>query len=195
MSDGPDLLGNYSYIWSSADDGLRDVDVRGKYCDVILPINVVRPPRRGVLEPNKRAVLDVRAALDSIGLVDQNATLGRTAREDFYTSEFNLADLRAKASRRPLRPGVEHQLDAFSPKVQDIPCNFGFHDQIPRPSKTDALSSLIEKLTSPAVNPSPKPAKDSDGRVILPGLGLSRSPTLQGSRTSRKQGDPDAWLE
>lgn len=39
---------------------------------------------------------------------------------------------------------------------------------------TDALGSLMEKLTSPDVNPSPKPVTDRDGRVIHPGPGLSR---------------------
>ncbi|MFM7574493.1 MAG: type I restriction-modification system subunit M N-terminal domain-containing protein, partial [Snowella sp.] len=45
-----------SYIWSIADDVLRDVFVRGKYRDIILPFTVLR--RLDVLlVPTKEAVL------------------------------------------------------------------------------------------------------------------------------------------
>ena len=136
------------------------------------------------------------AALDSIGLVDQKAALRRASGEAFNnTSEFNLADLRARANRRQLRADFEHRLDGFSPNVQDILCSFEFHDESPRPSKVDALGSLIEKLTSPDVNLSPKPVADTDGQGIDPGLGSCRASTVQGSRTWRKRGDSDAWLE
>ena len=46
-----------SFIWSIADDCLRDVYVRGKYRDVILPMLVLRR-LDAVLEPTKQAVLD-----------------------------------------------------------------------------------------------------------------------------------------
>ncbi len=46
-----------SFIWSIADDCLRDVFVRGKYRDVILPMFVLR--RLDVLlEPTKAEVLE-----------------------------------------------------------------------------------------------------------------------------------------
>lgn len=195
MSNGPDLLGIASYRWST----------RGRPALRCLhPWQVLRhdpthhrtaPPRRGVLEPNTWAALDVRAAVDSTGIGDQSATLGRASGDAFYTSKHNPADLRAKASRRGCRADFQRLLDGFSLGVQDILCNFGLHYQIPRPSMTDALGSLIEKLTLPSVNPSPEPVTDSDGRVILPELGLSRPLTVQGIRTWRTQGDPDAWLE
>lgn len=46
-----------SFIWSIADDCLRDVYVRGKYRDVILPMVVLRR-LDALLEPTKAAVLD-----------------------------------------------------------------------------------------------------------------------------------------
>ena len=46
-----------SFIWSIADDCLRDVYVRGKYRDVILPMVVLRRLDT-LLEPTKEAVLD-----------------------------------------------------------------------------------------------------------------------------------------
>ena len=46
-----------SFIWSTADDCLRDVFVRGKYRDVILPMFVLRR-LDCLLEPTKDAVIE-----------------------------------------------------------------------------------------------------------------------------------------
>ncbi len=46
-----------SFIWSIADDCLRDVYVRGKYRDVILPMVVLRRLDT-LLEPTKAKVLE-----------------------------------------------------------------------------------------------------------------------------------------
>ena len=48
-----------SFIWSVADDCLRDVYVRGKYRDVILPMTVIRR-LDSVLEPTKKQVLETK---------------------------------------------------------------------------------------------------------------------------------------
>ena len=59
MSDGRiDWIANY--IWGIADDVLRDLYVRGKYRDVILPMTVLRR-LDAVLEDTKPAVLAMRA--------------------------------------------------------------------------------------------------------------------------------------
>ena len=42
MTDNKILQNVGSYIWSITDDVLRDVYVRGKYRDVILPMTVLR---------------------------------------------------------------------------------------------------------------------------------------------------------
>ena len=56
-----------NYIWGLADDVLRDLYVRGKYRDVILPMTVLRR-LDAVLEESKQAVLDMKSALDDAGL-------------------------------------------------------------------------------------------------------------------------------
>jgi type I restriction enzyme M protein len=57
-----------SFIWSIADDCLRDVFVRGKYRDVILPMFVLRR-LDCLLEPTKKAVLeDVKFQKQEVGL-------------------------------------------------------------------------------------------------------------------------------
>ena len=159
-----------NYIWGIADDVLRDLYVRGKYRDVILPMTVLRR-LDAVLEDSKRAVLDMRASLDAAGVVEQDSALRQAAGQAFYnTSQFTLRDLRARASRQQLTADFEAYLDGFSPNVQDILENFEFRNQIPRLSKADALGTLIEKLTSPDINLSPAPVKNADGSVKHPGL-------------------------
>ena len=81
-----------------------------------------------------------------------------------------MRDLRARANRQQLRADFETYLDGFSSNVQDILENFEFRNQIPRLSKADALGTLIEKLTSPDVNLSSHPVKNTDGSILHPGL-------------------------
>ena len=50
-----------NFIWGIADDCLRDVYVRGKYRDIILPMTVIRR-LDAVLEPTKEAVLQIHHA-------------------------------------------------------------------------------------------------------------------------------------
>src|SRR5271156_807837 len=136
--------GIVSFIWNIADDVLRDLYVRGKYRDVILPMTVLRR-LDAVLEPTKKAVLDMKASLDKAGITNQDIALRQAAGQDFYnTSKFTLRDLRARASQQQLKADFEAYLDGFSPNVQDILDNFEFRNQIPRLSKGDVLGGLIE---------------------------------------------------
>jgi type I restriction enzyme M protein len=159
-----------NFIWGIADDVLRDLYVRGKYRDVILPMTVLRR-LDAVLEPTKQAVLDMKASLDKAKIVHQDQALRQAAGQAFYnTSKYTLRDLRARASQQQLRADFEAYLDGFSPNVQDILENFEFRNQIPRLSKADALGTLIEKLLSPDINLSPNPLLKGDGSVKHPGL-------------------------
>jgi type I restriction enzyme M protein len=144
-----------NFIWGIADDVLRDLYVRGKYRDVILPMTVLRR-LDAVLEPTKQAVLDMKASLDKAGITNQDQALRQAAGQAFYnTSKFTLRDLKARTSQQQLKADFEAYLDCFSPNVQDILDNFEFRNQIPRLSKADALGTLIEKFTSPDIDLSP----------------------------------------
>jgi type I restriction enzyme M protein len=158
------------YIWGIADDVLRDLYVRGKYRDVILPMTVLRR-FDAVLESTKQAVTDMKETMDKAGVVEQDQALRVASKQAFYnTSKFTMRDLKARASRQQLKADFEAYLDGFSPNVQDILENFEFRNQIPRLSKADALGTLIEKLTSPEINLGPDPVMNSDGTVKHPGL-------------------------
>jgi type I restriction enzyme M protein len=159
-----------NFIWGIADDVLRDLYVRGKYRDVILPMTVLRR-LDSLLEPSKQAVLDMKTSLDKSGIVHQDQALRQAAGQAFYnTSKFTLRDLKARASQQQLKADFEAYLDGFSPNVQDILDNFEFRNQIPRLSKADVLATLIEKFLSPDINLSPNPVLNGDGSIKHPGL-------------------------
>ena len=159
-----------NFIWGVADDVLRDLYVRGKYRDVILPMTVLRR-LDAVLEPSTLAVLEMKTSLDKAKIIHQDQALRQAAGQAFYnTSKFTLRDLKARASQQQLKADFEAYLDGFSPNVQDILEKFEFRNQLPRLSKADALGTLIEKFLSPDVNLSPHPVLYGDGSIKHPGL-------------------------
>lgn len=159
-----------NFIWGIADDVLRDLYVRGKYRDVILPMTVLRR-LDAVLEPTKQAVLDQKKQLDEAGITNQDAALRKAAGQAFYnTSPFTLNDLKNRGTQAKLKADFEAYLDGYSPNVQDIIENFEFRNQIPRLTKADVLGTLIEKFLDYSINLSPNPVMNSDGTERLPGL-------------------------
>lgn len=142
-------------IWSIADDVLRDLYVRGKYRDVILPFTVLRR-LDSVLGQSRDAVMNMKRMLDNAGIADQDAPLRDAAKQDFYnTSGFSLQDLRHISNSTRLRQNFEAYLDGFSPNVQEIIDNFEFRNQLPRLTKADVLGALIEKFLAPDLDLSP----------------------------------------
>ena len=159
-----------NFIWGVADDVLRDLYVRGKYRDVILPMTVLRR-LDSLLELSQPAVLEMKTSLDNAKIIHQDQALRQAAGQSFYnTSKFTLRDLKARSSQQQLKADFEAYLDGFSPNVQDILEKFEFRNQIPRLSKADALGTLIEKFLSPDVNLSPHPVLHGDGSIKHPGL-------------------------
>ena len=158
-----------SFIWSIADDCLRDVFVRGKYRDVILPMFVLRRIDC-LLEDTKDAVLaEVKfqkeeagmAVLDSDGLCDASGQV-------FYnTSQFTLKKLLGNPSQ--LEANFNQYLDAFSPNVAEIIEKFDLRNQIRKMAVADALHGVIEKFVAPTINLSHHDVEGPDGRK-LPGL-------------------------
>ncbi|MFC7305090.1 N-6 DNA methylase [Streptomyces monticola] len=160
-------------MWGIADDVLRDVYVRGKYRDVILPMLVLRR-FDAVLEETKAQVLQTYDNLRELELLSpelQELPLRQAAGAAFYnTSPFTLKKLSKRTTAQQLRSDFEAYLDGFSPNVKDILENFEFQNQIPKLTKNDTLGMLISKLLSPEINLSPKPVLDPFGKTRLPGL-------------------------
>ena len=149
MSNDQNINWITNFLWGIADDVLRDLYVRGKYRDVILPM-VVLQRLDAVLATTKDEVLKRHEALDSLGVNDQEPALRKESGYPFYnTSKFSLKDLRNRGNQQQLRADFEDWLNGFSKNVQDILENFEFRNQVPRLSKADALGTLIEKFLDP----------------------------------------------
>ena len=159
-----------NFIWAIADDVLRDIYVRSKYRDVILPMTVIRR-LDAVLEPTKEAVLQMKAHLDNSGVTNQEPALCQAAGEQFYNSSpFRLRDLRSRAHQQQLRADFEAYLDGFSTNVQEVLEKFRFRDQIQTLVESGALGFLIEKFLDMSVNLSPLPVLNADDSVRLEAL-------------------------
>ncbi|CAH6099859.1 restriction-modification system protein [Klebsiella variicola] len=158
------------FIWNIADDRLRDVYVRGKYRDVILPFTVLRR-LDAVLESTKEAVLERKKFLDAHKVVEQDGALRMAAGQAFYNvSDFTLTKLKASAAGQRLRDDFIAYLDGFSPNVQEILSKFNFRNQIQKLVDSQVLGYLIDDFLDPKINLSPLPVMDADGRIRLPAL-------------------------
>ncbi|MFR5081264.1 MAG: N-6 DNA methylase [Anaerobutyricum hallii] len=161
-----------SFIWGIADDCLRDVYVRGKYRDVILPMTVIRR-LDAMLEDTKPAVLAMKEKMDAAGITNQWPALCNAAGQAFCNSSpFLLKDLTSRAKKQTLKVDFEAYLDGFSPNVQEILEKFKFRNQIDTMIDADILGAVIEKFISPTINLSPKPVYTDDTMktIKLPAL-------------------------
>lgn len=159
-----------NFIWGIADDCLRDVYVRGKYRDVILPMTVIRR-LDAVLEATKEDVLEMKKNLDAVGVVNQTAALCNVSGQAFCNaSPFTLKDLKSRAKKQQLKIDFIEYLDGFSPNVQEILEKFKFRNQIDTMIDADILGAVIEKFVNPTINLSVEPVLDDKGDVKLPAL-------------------------
>ena len=161
-----------SFIWGIADDCLRDVYVRGKYRDVILPMTVIRR-LDALLEDSKEAALDMKKKLDAAGIDNQWPALCNVVGQAFCNaSPFRLRDLTSRAKKQTLKTDFEAYLDGFSPNVQEILEKFKFRNQIDTMIEADILGAVIEKFISSDINLSPNPVYKDEEKTILKHPGL-----------------------
>lgn len=157
-----------SFIWNIADDVLRDVYVRGKYRDVILPMTVLRR-LDSLLEPTKDKVLETYGFLELKQIEHQMEALKSASGLAFYnTSRFTLRRLLDEPAQ--IRANFETYLDGFSENVKLILDKFAMPAQIKKLDENDRLYPLIQKFVAREINLSPEPVTARDGTVIQPGL-------------------------
>lgn len=161
-----------SFIWSIADDCLRDVYVRGKYRDVILPMVVLRR-LDALLEPTKDAVMEELAfQRDEAGFTEWDETgLKDASGYVFYnTSEWTLQRLydTATNSQQILQANFEDYLNGFSPNVKEIIDKFKLKSQVRHMASKDVLLDVLEKFTSSYINLTPFEKEDPEGRKLPP---------------------------
>ncbi|MFM2197006.1 MAG: hypothetical protein RLZZ505_438 [Verrucomicrobiota bacterium] len=158
-----------SFIWSIADDCLRDVFVRGKYRDVILPMFVLRRIDC-LLEDTKEAVLaEVKFQKDEAGMavLDPDGLRDASGQVFYNTSRFTLKSLLGNPTQ--LEANFNYYLDGYSDNVREIIQKFDLRNQIRKMAEADALHGVIEKFTAPDINLSHHDTVGPDGRK-LPGL-------------------------
>lgn len=158
-----------SFIWTIADDCLRDVFVRGKYRDVILPMFVLRR-LDCLLEPTKQAVREeMLFQTDEAGLTELDPTgLREASGYVFYnTSEWTLKSLLGNPSQ--LEANMDAYLNGFSENVKEIIDNFDLRTQVRKMIAADVLFDVIEKYVAEDINLTPNDKRGPDGR-IQPGL-------------------------
>ncbi len=161
-----------SFIWSIADDCLRDVYVRGKYRDVILPMVVLRR-LDALLEPSKEAVLEELAFQKNEMKVieDDEGGLKDASGYVFYnTSQWTLQRLADTAtnSQQILQTNFEEYLNGFSLNVKEIVDKFKLKSQIRHMASKDVLLDVLEKFTSPYINLTPFEKEDPEGKKLTP---------------------------
>ena len=162
-----------SFIWSIADDCLRDVYVRGKHRDVILPMFVLRR-LDCLLETTKDAVLEEvifqreEVKQTDLGNVD---AIKDAAEYVFYNiSDWTLQKLvkTATNNRQALEKNFKAYLDGFSDNVKEIIEKFELRNQIKRMVNADVLLEVLEKFIDSHINLSPNATIDPDGNKLPP---------------------------
>jgi type I restriction-modification system specificity subunit len=158
-----------SFIWSVADDCLRDVYVRGKYRDVIIPMTLITR-LDSAIEPKKSEIMKTKESAVKFGW-DINKTLTTATDFPFYNiSNFRLKDLKNETNRQNLKKNFEEYLEGFSDNIKEILQKFKFDTQLSTMTEAGILGSVIEKFTSSELNLSPYDITNSNGEVIKRGL-------------------------
>lgn len=167
-----------SFIWSIADDCLRDVYVRGKYRDVILPMIVLRR-LDALLEPTKDAVLEELVfQRDEAKFTewDENGLKQASGYVFYNVSKWTLQSLKDTAtnSTQILQANFEDYLNGFSQNVKEIIEKFKLRSQVAHMASKDVLLDVLEKFTSSSINLTPFEKLDPDGRKLpaLSNLGM-----------------------
>jgi len=167
-----------SFIWSIADDCLRDVYVRGKYRDVILPMVVLRRLDT-LLELSKEKVLEeVKFQQEEMGLteLDDNGLRDASGYVFYNTSKWTLRQIAKTATNNQqiLLANVEEYLNGYSTNVKEIIGKFRLRDLVRHMAGKDVLLDVLEKFTSPNINLTPHEIEDPDGNRLpaLTNLGM-----------------------
>jgi type I restriction enzyme M protein len=154
-----------SFIWSIADDVLRDVFVRGKYRDIILPFTVLRR-LDALLVPTKEKVLEAAKFMEKQKIDNKSALASQTGYPFWNISKFTFESLLNDADN--IDSNLEIYLDGFSPNMQEIISKFKLRNQLETLKEAELTYLLIEKFASLDVNLSPVDAINGKGETMPP---------------------------
>lgn len=154
-------------IWKIADDVLRDVFVRGKYRDVILPLVVLRR-LDAVLEASKDQVMQIHAEQAKDKIFDAQEYYDATGYSYFNTSKWTLKKLAETVTDNTdlLVDNFIEYIEGYSDNVKEVIKCFDYYNVAKKLAKNDRLLPAINSITDPNINLTNKDVVDSDGNVI-----------------------------
>jgi len=140
-----------TFIWSIADEILRDDFKRGKYPDVILPFTVLRR-LDCVLAPTKEKALKRYDELKAKGLENMDGQLRRAAGHSFYnTSRFDFPKL--LDDPKNLGKNLRAYINNFSENMRDVIDRFKLRGTIDTLDEKGLLFALVRKLSDADLHP------------------------------------------
>jgi type I restriction enzyme M protein len=140
-----------NFIWSVADEVLRDDFKRGKYPDVILPFTVLRR-LDCVLAPSKEKVLKRHEDLKSKGLTNLDGQLRKAAGYSFYnTSLFDFNKL--LDDPKNIAKNLRAYINSFSENMREVVDKFKLRATIDTLDEKGLLFMLIKKFGEVDLHP------------------------------------------
>jgi type I restriction enzyme M protein len=140
-----------NFVWSVADEVLRDDIKRGKYPDVILPFTVLRR-LDCVLAPTKEKVLKRYEDLRTKGLENMEGQLRRAAGHSFYNiSKFDFPKL--LDDPKNIGKNLRAYISSFSENMRDVIDRFKLRGTIDTLDEKGLLFALVQKLADADLHP------------------------------------------
>jgi len=133
-----------NFIWQVADDILRDIYVRTKYRDVILPMTVLARIDSELIDTKEKVLAEYEKFKDKITNIEP--ILQKATWYEFYnTSPHTLISLLKDPSN--LKANFKQYLNWYSQNIQDILQKFKFDNQLQTLEEADILFALIQKFS------------------------------------------------
>ena len=153
-----------NFVWQVADDILRDVYVKGKYRDVILPMTVITRIDSELVATKEKTKLEYTKFKDKIPHIQP--ILEKSTGYPFYNiSEFTLQSLLNDPTN--ITTNFRTYLNGFSLNIQDILSKFEFFNQIKKLDESEVLFALIQKFSFASQYLSPKSLSNHDMGTIF----------------------------
>lgn len=169
-----------NFIWQVADDILRDIYVKWKYRDVILPMTVLTRIDSELIDTKDKVLAENEKFKNKITNIEP--ILERATGYAFYnTSPFTLKTLLLDAPN--LRSNFKQYLNGYSSNIQDILQKFKFENQIQTLEESDILFALIQKFSDASDKLSPKNLSNHDMGYVFEEL----------IRKFNEQNNEEAW--
>jgi len=146
-----DFGSKVNFIWSVADEVLRDDFKRGKYPDVILPFTVLRR-LDAVLAQTKAKVLERHKLLKERGLENMDGQLRKVSGHSFYNiSPFDFQKL--LDDPKNIAKNLRAYINGFSEKMKEVIDKFKLRSTIDTLEEKGLLFLLIQKFADVDLHP------------------------------------------